>query len=124
MLRSRLSEQSRALQEIGLEPQIDVLPRSTMVFREEAGERRLLLTGDQGFHLKDTPRQYGAEELSGLSESEPECFSPNVFLRPLVQDHLFPTVAYVGGPAEISYFAQINPLYQFYRRPVSRYLDG
>jgi bacillithiol biosynthesis cysteine-adding enzyme BshC len=117
MLRSRLSEQSRALQEIGLEPQIAILPRSTMVFREEGGERRLLLTGDHGFLLKDTMRQYGTEELSGLTESEPERFSPNVLLRPLVQDHLFPTAAYVGGPAEVSYFAQIDPLYRFYRRP-------
>jgi bacillithiol biosynthesis cysteine-adding enzyme BshC len=117
MLRSRLSERSRALQEIGLEPQIAILPRATMVFREEGGERRLLLTGDHGFLLKDTPRQYGAEELSGLIESEPERFSPNVLLRPLVQDHLFPTVAYVGGPAEVAYFAQIDPLYRFYQRP-------
>jgi bacillithiol biosynthesis cysteine-adding enzyme BshC len=117
MLRSRLSERSRALQEIGLEPQIAILPRATMVFREEGGERRLLLTGDHGFLLKDTPRQYGAEELCDLTESEPERFSPNVLLRPLVQDHLFPTVAYVGGPAEVAYFAQIDPLYRFYQRP-------
>ena len=117
MLRSRLSERSRALREIGLEPQIAILPRSTMVFREEGGERRLLLTGDHGFLLKDTLRQYGTAELSGLTESEPERFSPNVLLRPLVQDHLFPTAAYVGGPAEVSYFAQIDPLYRFYRRP-------
>jgi len=39
-------------------------------------------------------------------------WSPNVLLRPVVQDVLFPTVAYVGGPAEVAYFAQAAAVYE------------
>jgi len=42
----------------------------------------------------------------------PEALSPSALLRPLFQDFLFPTLAYVGGPAEIAYFAQLHPWYE------------
>jgi uncharacterized protein YllA (UPF0747 family) len=55
----------------------------------------------------------GAEKLSSseLLErivSAPEQFSPNVLLRPVVQDYLLPTLAYTGGAAEAAYFAQVG----------------
>jgi bacillithiol biosynthesis cysteine-adding enzyme BshC len=51
------------------------------------------------------------EDVERLLESEPECFSPNVLLRPLYQDTLLPTLAYVAGPSELAYFAQLRGLY-------------
>jgi uncharacterized protein YllA (UPF0747 family) len=44
-------------------------------------------------------------------------FSTSALLRPLVQDTLFPTAAYVGGPAEVGYFAQLGPLYALFDLP-------
>ena len=51
-------------------------------------------------------------ELLELLERRPQDFSPNALLRPVVQDTLLPTVAYVGGPAELAYMAQAAPLYR------------
>jgi uncharacterized protein YllA (UPF0747 family) len=52
-------------------------------------------------------------------ENEPEAFSPGVMLRPVVQDHLFPTVCYFGGGAEIAYFAQNSVVYDLLDRPTT-----
>ncbi len=117
-LRTRLIERGQALHQTGLMPQVALLPRSTLVFLEDQGIRRLLLTGDRDFYIKETDRHFELEELLDLTQAGPERFSPNVLLRPVVQDHLFPTIAYVGGPAEISYFAQIEPLYRSLGRPM------
>src|SRR5229473_169625 len=52
------------------------------------------------------------EEALGLVEAAPETFSANALLRPVVQDYLLPTVAFLGGPAEIAYLAQSSVIYQ------------
>ncbi len=44
-------------------------------------------------------------------ERSPSLFAPNVFLRPVVQSHIFPTLIYFAGPAEAAYFAQMRELF-------------
>ena len=51
-------------------------------------------------------------ELIERIESSPEQFSPNVLLRPVVQDYLLPTLVYTGGAAETAYFAQAGAVYE------------
>jgi uncharacterized protein YllA (UPF0747 family) len=53
-----------------------------------------------------------AELQSGIS------WSPNVLLRPLMQDTLLPTVTYIGGPAEVAYFAQVGAVYEALGKPM------
>jgi bacillithiol biosynthesis cysteine-adding enzyme BshC len=59
------------------------------------------------------PRWRPGEFVKALRDA-PEKASPGVLLRPLVQDYLLPTAAYVGGPAEVAYWAQIHPLYPLF----------
>lgn len=70
---------------------------------------------ENDFRLKRKRKSFTKEELLELVENEPERFSPNVLLRPICQDYILPTAFYVGGPAEVSYFAQVTLLYDFFK---------
>jgi bacillithiol synthase len=69
------------------------------------------------FKLRRKRKQFTKEEILNEIEEHPERFSPNVLLRPICQDYIFPTGFYIAGPSEISYFAQVTPLYEFYKIP-------
>jgi uncharacterized protein YllA (UPF0747 family) len=56
-------------------------------------------------------RRFSLGELERLLDADPRALSPNVFLRPVVESTVFHTLAYVGGPAEAAYFAQVKPLF-------------
>ncbi len=66
------------------------------------------------FRLKTPFTDNDKTELLKLLEIKPEYFSPNVLLRPIAQDSMLPTIAYIAGPGETAYFAQITPLYEFF----------
>jgi bacillithiol biosynthesis cysteine-adding enzyme BshC len=55
--------------------------------------------------------EYDQNEMLDMLAEEPQRFSPSAVLRPLIQDHILPTVAYVAGPGEIAYFAQMRNTY-------------
>ena len=84
--------------------QVHIRPSNLFLIHE--GQRLPLDTEGDQFNLRGTEHSWTRDELSSLLKSNPEKFSPNVVLRPLTQDWLFPTVAYVGGPGETAYFAQ------------------
>src|SRR5690606_7788927 len=85
----------------------------------KAGGQRLPLDPeDGGFVLRGSAARYSTADLLAMLEAEPERFSPGVALRPLVQDRLFPTAAYVGGPGETAYFAQLKPVYDLFGVPM------
>src|SRR5262249_58675764 len=81
-------------------------------FIMDDGRRVAITRADGRFHIKGSDRSFSHQELVELATRCPNCFSPNVTLRPIVQDYLLPTAAYVGGPAEIAYFAQIRAVYE------------
>src|SRR6185369_16032905 len=80
--------------------------KTSLFFLLEDG-RRIALRRAEGQYLgKD--RKYSTEELKAQAEH----ISPNALLRPVLQDYMIPTAAYVGGPAELAYFAQSAVIYE------------
>jgi len=73
---------------------------------------------DGTFTLRGTDRTFTEDELLTRLDAAPEQFSPNVVLRPLMQDALLPTAAYVAGPSETSYFAQYKGVYDWAEIPM------
>lgn len=81
-----------------------------MFLHDENGRDRLVRENG-AWSLRRTQRRISGEELFARLESTPESFSPNVLLRPVIESAVFPTVSYVAGPSELSYFAQIGCLF-------------
>lgn len=95
----------------GYHQQVPLRPGFFNVFVMRDGQRRALALRDGLVEVRGLGLHMTKEEaLRNLRES-PSDWSPGVLLRPLVQDHVLPTAAYVGGPAEIAYHAQLGPSY-------------
>lgn len=90
--------------------------RLPIVEREKSGEGATLHA--RSFFLKGSRKSFTLSELLAVLDEHPERFSPNVVMRPLYQDSLLPTVAYVAGPGEMAYFAQFQPLYEWAGLPM------
>jgi len=108
---------SESLRVLGYPPQIEARTDGVNCFLLRDGRRSLTRDGT-GFRFRDSGQVIPASEMRRLVQEQPESFSPNVALRPIVQDTLFPTLAYVAGPGELAYFAQLLPVYQAFDVPM------
>lgn len=105
-----LEQQSVALEERGYDRQALVQPSNIFYLDPEKGRQKLRL--EENVWNNGNGRCWNKKELLDEMETHPERFSPNVFLRPLMQDRLLPTLAYVCGPGELAYYAQMKDLYR------------
>jgi bacillithiol biosynthesis cysteine-adding enzyme BshC len=112
-LQKALLARSEELVRDGYHAQVLVAEGTSLLFLldETTGERLALRRPAEG-QWKAGGRVYTSAELLAILETNPERLSPNALLRPVFQDTLLPTAAYVGGPAEIAYFAQSAVLYK------------
>ena len=113
----RALETSNKLRQADYHTQIQLNEGILNLFLVEQ-ERQTIKLNDEDFFVKGAGQTYNKSELLALLDEKPENFSPNVLLRPIYQDALFPTVAYVGGPAEIAYFAQMKGVYESFGLPM------
>jgi bacillithiol biosynthesis cysteine-adding enzyme BshC len=84
------------------------------LFMFHKGGRYFIEPRENDFSLRGTRHFISKEEMLRIAVEEPELLSPNVALRPICQDTLLPTLAYVAGPSEIAYYAQLKPVYEYF----------
>ena len=112
-LRGALNDRDQQLAAAGYHSQVLVPPLSSLLFLFDSGTGArvpLRRTAEGGWHA--VRQSYSAAELLAILDAEPERLSPNALLRPVFQDAILPTAAYVGGPSEVAYFAQSQVLYE------------
>jgi bacillithiol biosynthesis cysteine-adding enzyme BshC len=117
---SRLAaEVGAALLAAGYHQQVPVRPGFLSLFLIDGGERHALALTDSHVEVRGLGRLIPLAEAERLAAEQPALWSPGVLLRPLAQDLMLPTAAYLAGPAEVAYHAQIGPSYAHFgvRRP-------
>lgn len=104
-----------ALAAYGHPPQVIPQLDSVSLFHMD-GARLPIRRQGAGFTIGDATA--GAADLLDEARRFPERFSPNVLLRAVVQDRLFPTIAYVPGPSELAYLGQLRGVYEHFGVPM------
>ncbi len=101
-----LRHRNEELEAAGYHAQVHIDKDTSLLFLLNEHRRVPLRWKDGQFTARE--RSYAPLDLRGQAER----LSPNALLRPVMQDYLLPTAAYIGGPAEVAYMAQSQVLYQ------------
>jgi bacillithiol biosynthesis cysteine-adding enzyme BshC len=109
-----LLAQGKTIEAAGYHQQVKVTSSTTLLFEFKNGVRTAVRRKSNGAESEFVvgEERSSAQELLERIERNPEKFSPNVLLRPIVQDYLLPTLVYTGGAAEVAYFAQVAVVYK------------
>lgn len=107
-------ERGEALEAAGYHAQIGRVGNELNLFWHGREREAIRVTEAGTFRLAVSGQELTSSKLLALMRNRPADVSPGVLLRPLMQDHLFPTAAYVGGPSEVAYWAQVYALYPLF----------
>ena len=109
------AEAGDALGGLGYHAQVAPQEHVAALFLLDGGRQPIRAAGD---HFLAGEAEVAGRTLRARACAHPEDFSPNVLLRPVVQDTLFPTVAYVAGPNELAYLGQLKGVYERFGVPM------
>ncbi|PFE05888.1 bacillithiol biosynthesis cysteine-adding enzyme BshC [Bacillus cereus] len=109
-----LHKQQQLIREQGYKPIIETKSNAVHIFMQIDEERVLLEEENGQFVGKDGAYSFSYEELIAEMERSPERFSNNVVTRPLMQEYIFPTLAFIGGPGEIAYWSELQRVFHVF----------
>ena len=107
-----VNAQGLELARLGYGTQVIKSENECSFFLEVERRRRKVLFERGAFSIPEEEQALSRDELLSILKSAPERFSPNVALRCVAQQRLFPTRAYVAGPGELAYWAQLKPVFE------------
>lgn len=112
----KFNEKTNQLISKGYSPLINIEESATGIFTYYGGERLMVKKDKDGYYIEGSDERinFTFKELTDLTKNDPACFSTNVILRPVVQDVTLPTIAYVAGPGELSYYGQLSGVYNVF----------
>ena len=113
---SLYSSTSAKLESAGYHRQVHKKTGQTFLFNQRA-ERRSIQRDAAGNFVWEGSGPVSSTLLQQSIADSPGDFSPNVLLRPVVQNALFPTLGVVLGPAETAYYAQLGGLHDHFEVP-------
>jgi bacillithiol synthase len=108
-----ISATNEQLEKLGVHVQVN--PREINFFYLTDGLRERIVFEDGRYKILNTEISFSKEELQKHIEEHPECFSPNVVMRPLYQEYILPNIAYVGGGAEVVYWLELKSNFEHYK---------
>jgi bacillithiol biosynthesis cysteine-adding enzyme BshC len=103
-------KQTEALEDKGYKSQI--FPREINVFYISAEGRNRIVYEEGKYSVLNTAHSFDKATLLKELHAHPESFSPNVVLRPVYQEYILPNIAYIGGPAEVAYWLQLQKVFE------------
>lgn len=95
---------------------VQVHPREINFFYLGNEIRERIVKTEKGFSAIQTGKHFSINEMKAEIENHPEHFSPNVITRPLYQEMILPDIAYIGGPAEISYWLEYKSFFEYHQQ--------
>jgi bacillithiol biosynthesis cysteine-adding enzyme BshC len=110
------SKSSQMLAAEGYHRQVHKTPQQTFLFYQQF-RRHNIHHDDQGGYVWEGADPVSREWLERMIGEHPEYFSPNVLLRPVIQNAMFPTIGVTLGPSETAYYAQIGGLHDHFGVP-------
>ena len=108
-----LTQRTMFLKKHSLPEQVKIKPGSPLFFLSFEGKRERLNKLEDSC-WESSHAKISKAEIENILKSEPERFSTSALIRPLLQDYIFPNLAYVGGIGEAYYWAQTLPVYEFF----------
>lgn len=107
-------EQENAFQQEGYGQPIQASKDNANLFFVENGERYLLKYTDGQFSNESSGHKFTKQQLLDIATNNPECLSNNVVTRPLMQEMVFPVLAFIGGPGELAYWATFKTMFEHF----------
>ncbi|MFZ1685113.1 MAG: bacillithiol biosynthesis cysteine-adding enzyme BshC [Candidatus Zixiibacteriota bacterium] len=121
-VRKNIQATNEQILQAGYSLQVEKSEAATHLFHTGSTGRKPITTGTHG-SFNVSGESWSSAQLRSLVETAPEQLTPDVLLRPVMQSYLFPVVIQYGGPAEIVYLAQLNPLFSQFGLPTPTHLS-